>query len=83
MKKFYAQFVLAFAILITLVSICIGLSGITGCASVTSAVAPQVASAVQKYCATPLAERQVIRAQVNTLISPATIRVTCPGDPAP
>lgn len=53
-----------------------------GCASITGAVAPQVATAVTKYCAEPLAERLVIRSQVNGMIAPATIRVTCAGDPA-
>lgn len=53
-----------------------------GCASLTGAVAPQVARAVTKYCAEPLAERLVIREQVNGMITPATIKVTCPGDPA-
>lgn len=55
---------------------------VCGCASLTSAVAPQVASAITKYCAEPLAERLVIRGQVNSMIAPATIKVTCAGDPA-
>lgn len=63
---------------LTFVFIC---SAAIGCASFTGAIAPQVAKAVTKYCAEPYAERSLIRAQVNGMIAPATVKVTCAGDP--
>lgn len=54
---------------------------ISGCSLVTPKVAPQVAKAVNRYCLEPLAERQLIRAQVNGMITPNTVKVTCEGDP--
>jgi hypothetical protein len=78
MKKFYVQCMLAFLGSVALAS---GVSYVTGCATLTGAVAPQVAKAVTKYCQEPYAERSLIRAQVNDMIAPATIKVTCAGDP--
>ena len=54
---------------------------VTGCASITGAVAPRVAKAVNAYCAEPLAERQLIRGQVNGMLQGNTVKVTCVGDP--
>lgn len=56
------------------------IAALTDCATVTTEVAPRVAQAVKVYCSEPLAERQLIRSQVNGLVAPATVRVTCPGD---
>lgn len=52
-----------------------------GCSLIAPRVGPQVAKAVNRYCAEPLSERLVIREQVNSLITPNTVRVTCEGDP--
>ncbi len=57
------------------------LMSVTGCETFRANVGPQVAKAVTRYCQEPLAERQVIRTEVNGLIAPNTIRVTCVGDP--
>lgn len=54
---------------------------LTGCAAYNVKVAPRIAQGVTLYCSEPLAERQLIRSQVNAQIAPATIKVTCAGDP--
>lgn len=54
---------------------------LSGCAAFTKEVAPRIADGVKRYCAEPLAERQLIRSQVNGLLDGNTIKVTCVGDP--
>lgn len=54
---------------------------LTGCQVIAPKVGPQVAKAVNKYCAEPYAERQVIRSSVNDQIAPNKVAVTCAGDP--
>lgn len=63
------------------VAISLMIMSLTGCSLITPKVAPQVAKAVTRYCQEPLAERQLIRAQVNGMITPNTVKVTCVGDP--
>lgn len=53
---------------------------LTGCTTLDRDVAPKVAAAVMTYCATPQAERLLIRESVNTRITPNKIQVTCAGD---
>lgn len=53
---------------------------LTGCATLDKDVAPKVAAAVMTYCATPQAERMLIRQSVNQRITPNQIQVTCLGD---
>jgi len=55
-------------------------STVTGCATLDKDVAPKAAAAVMTYCATPQAERQLIRDSVNQRIAPNSIRITCTGD---
>lgn len=55
--------------------------GFSGCSLITPKVGPQVAKAVNRYCQEPLAERLVLRAQVNGMITPNQVKVTCAGDP--
>ncbi len=55
--------------------------GFSGCSLITPKVAPQVAKAVNRYCQEPLEERLVLRAQVNGMITPNQVKVTCSGDP--
>lgn len=54
---------------------------LSGCTVFNAKVAPQVAKGVNRYCLEPLSERQLIRSQVNGMITPNTIKVTCAGDP--
>lgn len=54
---------------------------LTGCSLIVPKVGPQVAKAVNRYCEEPYAERLVLREQVNGMITPNTIKVTCEGDP--
>jgi hypothetical protein len=61
--------------------VCLCLSLVTGCAALTKDVAPKVAKAVNHYCLEPLASRQFIRAQVNAMVAPNAVKVTCSGDP--
>jgi hypothetical protein len=59
----------------------IALVALSGCSLITPKVGPQVAKAVNRYCQEPLEERLVLRAQVNGMITPNQVRVTCEGDP--
>lgn len=54
---------------------------LSGCTAFRSAVGPQVAKAVNRYCLEPFQARILIRSEVNGLIQPHTIRVDCAGDP--
>lgn len=54
---------------------------LTGCSIITPKVGPQVAKAVNRYCAEPYEARLLIRSEVNTMIKPNNIRVFCEGDP--
>lgn len=53
---------------------------LTGCSTLSGEVAPRVAKAVQVYCIETPESRALIRSQVNAMIAPNTIRVTCEGD---
>lgn len=54
---------------------------LSGCSLIAPKVGPQVAKAVNRYCEEPYDERGVLRQEVNSLIAPNTIKVTCEGDP--
>jgi hypothetical protein len=54
---------------------------LSGCSVLTPKVGPQVAKAVNRYCAEPYEARLLIRSEVNTMIKPNNIRVYCEGDP--
>ena len=64
----------------TLIASAVLIATLPGCAAFNKEVAPRVAQAVNTYCLEPQESRALIRAQVNGLISPNTIRVTCQGD---
>jgi hypothetical protein len=53
---------------------------LSGCASLNSQVAPRVAKAVKAYCLEPQESRTLIRAQVNQITAPNSVKVTCEGD---
>jgi predicted short-subunit dehydrogenase-like oxidoreductase (DUF2520 family) len=53
---------------------------LTGCATLDKDVAPKAAAAVMTYCATPQAERLLIRESVNSRITPNSIVIHCQGD---
>ena len=53
---------------------------LASCATLDKDVAPKAAAAVMTYCATPQAERLLIRESVNSRIAPNTIKITCSGD---
>lgn len=69
------------SLLLTLALVGLLASELTACSTFSTAVAPKVADGVNRYCREPLAERQLIRSQVNGMITPNTIKVTCQGDP--
>lgn len=54
---------------------------LTGCAELTTAAAPKLAKAVNKYCAEPYQSRLLLRNQVNGMIKPNAVKVSCEGDP--
>jgi hypothetical protein len=53
---------------------------LTGCSILNQEVAPRVAKAVAVYCLETPEARTLIRAQVNAMTAPNTVRVTCEGD---
>jgi hypothetical protein len=53
---------------------------LAGCATLEKDVAPKAAAAVMTYCATPQAERMLIRENVNARITPNSIAIHCQGD---
>lgn len=53
---------------------------LTGCATFDKDVTPKAAAAVMTYCATPQAERMLIRESVNSRVAPNSIKITCAGD---
>lgn len=53
---------------------------LSGCSLIVPKVGPQVAKAVNRYCQEPQAARQLVRAEVNGMIEPHKIVVTCAGD---
>lgn len=54
---------------------------LSACSIITPKVGPQVAKAVNRYCAEPLEARLLIRSEVNEMTKPNHIRVFCEGDP--
>jgi len=56
------------------------LTVMAGCAAFNTNVAPKIADGVKHYCVEPQANRALIRAEVNAMIAPNTIKVECAGD---
>lgn len=56
---------------------------LTGCSVLSPKVGPYVAKAVARYCAEPEASRKLLRAEVNGLVAPNAVHVTCQGDVSP
>jgi len=54
---------------------------ITGCSFIAPKVGPQVAKAVNRYCVESYQTRLLMRSEVNAMIKPNSIKVTCEGDP--
>jgi len=63
--------------------ILVGMAVVTfaGCSLIAPKVGPEVAKAVNRYCGEPYESRLYLRTEVNQLITPNTIKVTCQGDP--
>lgn len=54
---------------------------LSGCSLLPVTAKDKIASGVQKYCAgMTVGERMVLRSEVNAIIAPNEIRVTCAGD---
>lgn len=53
---------------------------VAGCASLEQRIAPDAAKAISAYCQRPAIERQALRDEVNRLIQPNSVRITCVGD---
>lgn len=52
------------------------------CALVPTAAKENIAKGVNEYCTRLTAtERHILRAEVNALVAPNAVRVTCAGDP--
>lgn len=59
----------------------LALVALSGCSLLTTASAPKLAKAVNRYCAEPYQERLLLRNTVNDMIKPNSAKVTCEGDP--
>lgn len=57
------------------------LVSLAGCSIIAPKVGPQVAKAVNRYCQESYQVRMLMRAEVNAMITPNTVKVTCEGDP--
>lgn len=53
-----------------------------GCSAIAPSLAERADAVVERYCRTPLEQRQVLSAVVNRELAPHRIEVTCAGDPA-
>lgn len=67
--------------LIALFMLSLAFTIFVGCKTLNTEIAPRAAQAINAYCVNPLADRQLIRAQVNQLIAPNQVKITCQGDP--
>lgn len=67
MKKFLVIFLVSLAM--------------SGCSLLAPKTSAKVAQAVNIYCTEPLATRLVLRAEVNSMVAPNAVKVTCVGDP--
>lgn len=70
---------LAAALMWVLLAVAIA-CGIGGCTTWNTAVAPQVAKAVNRYCMEPRDARMVLRSQVQGMTAPNSIQVNCAVD---
>jgi hypothetical protein len=54
----------------------------SGCGLLPTSMKDRIAEGVKQYCSrlTP-GERQVMRSEVNAIVAPNSIKVTCEGDP--
>jgi hypothetical protein len=59
----------------------VALSCLAGCSAFEQKAGPQIAKGVGKYCETPRDARLALRAEVNKLAAPNSIKVCCSGDP--
>lgn len=53
----------------------------SGCSLIAPKVGPKVAKAVNRYCEESYQTRLLMRTEVNAMIAPNTVKVTCEGDP--
>lgn len=58
----------------------LALFALSGCATVTEKIGPRAAQAIMAYCLEPAETRSLVRAQVNALIAPNEVKITCVGD---
>jgi hypothetical protein len=57
------------------------LVSLTGCTLIAPAIGPRVAKSVNRYCQESYQARLLLRTEVNSLIVPNKVQVTCEGDP--
>lgn len=53
---------------------------LVSCGLLQTKIGPKAADAINKYCLQPQDARLALRAQVNSLITPNSIAITCSGD---
>lgn len=63
-----------------LVAPLLALCALCGCATITEKIGPKAAQAIMAYCLEPAETRSLVRSQVNALISPNEVKITCVGD---
>lgn len=64
---------------IVVAAICLAV--LSGCSIIAPKVGPSVAKAVNRYCVESYQTRLLMRTEVNALIKPNSIKVSCEGDP--
>lgn len=63
------------------IAIAMILISLSACSTFATKAGPQIAKGVNRYCAEPYQERQLVKQTVNDSIAPNKIAVTCAGDP--
>ena len=54
-----------------------------GCSLFQQKIGPRIATGIKQYCIEPVEVRMLLRAEVNALIAPNSVRVECAADQVP
>lgn len=61
----------------------LALTLLPGCGLFQQKIGPRIATGIKQYCIEPIEVRLLLRAEVNALIKPNSVRVECAADQAP
>jgi hypothetical protein len=65
---------------VKLIALSLAVCALAGCSVIAPKAGPYLAKGVNRYCEEPEAARVLLRTEVNSLIAPNSVRVTCSGD---